>query len=82
MTHAHGQSGYQVRFDWGASGAAVIADGAHLVVWVDQLAPAGSGPEPMPVVGGTPGGVEFMPATLDNASLALRFRVRAVELSI
>jgi len=76
MTHAHGQSGYQVRFDWGASGAAAIAEGAHLVVWVDQLAPAGNSPEPMPVVGGTPGGVEFMPATLDDAADVAAFALR------
>ena len=75
MTHAHGQSGYQVRFDWGASGAAAIAEGAHLVVWVDQLASTSS-PEPMPVVGGTPGGVDFMPATLDDAADVAAFALR------
>lgn len=31
------QSSYQVRFDWGAEGARAIADGAHAVVWVDEL---------------------------------------------
>jgi len=76
MSHAHGQSSYQVRFDWGASGARSIAEGAHLVVWVDQLAPAGSSPEPMPVVGGTPGGVEFMPATLEDAPDVAAFALR------
>ena len=67
LATAHGQGSYQVRFDWGAEGAMAIADGAHLVVWVDQLAAAGGSSEPMPVLGGTPGGVELMPATLDDA---------------
>lgn len=31
------QSVYQVRFDWGVSGAGSIGDGADVVVWVDQL---------------------------------------------
>lgn len=31
------QEQYQVRFAWGAGGAARIANGAHLVVWVDVL---------------------------------------------
>jgi len=64
---AHGQGSYQVRFDWGAAGATAIADGAHLVVWVDQLAASHGGAEPMPVLGGTRGGVELMPVTLDDA---------------
>lgn len=34
---AHGQSAYAVRFDWGATGAAAIADGAQLAVVVDVL---------------------------------------------
>jgi 2-phosphosulfolactate phosphatase len=37
MSIAHGQGTYQVRFDWGEPGAAAIAPGAHLVVWIDQL---------------------------------------------
>jgi hypothetical protein len=32
-----GQRKYQVRFGWGAAGAARIAADAHLVVWVDVL---------------------------------------------
>ncbi len=67
MSSAHGQDSYQVRFDWGATGAACIAPGAHVVVWVDQLGPLGA-PEPMPLLGGTPGGVELVPATLDEAA--------------
>lgn len=31
------QTKYQVRFAWGAEGAARIADGAHLLVWIDVL---------------------------------------------
>jgi 2-phosphosulfolactate phosphatase len=34
---AHGQSSYDVRFDWGPTGAAAIAAGAHLAVVVDVL---------------------------------------------
>ena len=37
MTTPHAQSQYQVRFDWGAAGAAAIADDADVIVWVDQL---------------------------------------------
>lgn len=66
MSNAHAQASYQVRFDWGALGAAAISPGAHVVVWVDQLAALGT-PEPMPVLGGTPGGVELMIATLEEA---------------
>lgn len=73
---AHGQGNYQVRFDWGASGATAVAPGAHLVVWVDQLAAADGESEPMPVLGGTPGGVELMPATLDDAADVAAFALR------
>jgi len=68
LATAHGQGSYQVRFDWGAAGATAIAEGAHLVVWVDQLAAADGSTGPMPVLGGTPGGVELMPVTLDDAA--------------
>jgi hypothetical protein len=38
---ARTQQQYQVRFAWGTAGAGRIAEGAHLVVWVDVLpAPA------------------------------------------
>ena len=37
MTSASNQSRYQVRFDWGVSGADAIAPGAHVIVWVDAL---------------------------------------------
>lgn len=43
---SEGQSGYQVRFDWGLAGASVIGVDADAIVWVDQLgastAPAGA----------------------------------------
>ncbi|HEY4151809.1 MAG TPA: hypothetical protein VGM38_00665 [Pseudolysinimonas sp.] len=37
MSNPHSQSSYQVRFDWGQAGAETISDGAHVLVWVDQL---------------------------------------------
>jgi 2-phosphosulfolactate phosphatase len=40
VSNPHGQGTYQVRFDWGAAGADAISDGAHVVVWVDQLGEA------------------------------------------
>jgi 2-phosphosulfolactate phosphatase len=36
----HSQHQYQVRFDWGTTGARVVGDGADVVVWVDVLAGA------------------------------------------
>ncbi|MDQ1512621.1 MAG: hypothetical protein QOC59_463, partial [Microbacteriaceae bacterium] len=33
------QSRYQVRFDWGVSGASAVADDADVLVWVDALDP-------------------------------------------
>lgn len=36
-TEAHGQAAYAVRFDWGPTGAAAIADDADLAVVVDVL---------------------------------------------
>jgi 2-phosphosulfolactate phosphatase len=33
----HGQTQYQVRFDWGRPGADAIGQGADVVVWVDVL---------------------------------------------
>lgn len=31
------QTNYQVRFEWGAEGARAVAEGAHAIVWVDEL---------------------------------------------
>jgi phosphosulfolactate phosphohydrolase-like enzyme len=40
VSNPHGQGTYQVRFDWGAAGADAISEGAHVIVWVDQLGEA------------------------------------------
>jgi 2-phosphosulfolactate phosphatase len=45
VTSPRNQPQYQVRFDWGLSGASNIAPGAHIVVWVDALATA-QAPDP------------------------------------
>lgn len=31
------QARYQLRFDWGSAGAAAIADGTDVVIWVDEF---------------------------------------------
>lgn len=46
MNDARNQTQYQVRFDWGMDGAAAIAPGAHIVVWVDAL-PTPAAPDPL-----------------------------------
>lgn len=56
MSEAQLQGAYQVRFDWGSDGARAIRDGAHVVVWVDQL-----GTE------APPSGAGVTPATLETA---------------
>lgn len=80
MSAAQSQGTYQVRFDWGARGAEAIAAGAHVVVWVDQLAAAGdiggTSGELMPLLGGSPGGVELMPAILEEAANVASFCFR------
>ena len=43
MTSPRSQTSYQVRFDWGAAGAAAIAVEADVVAWIDEL-----GEEPRP----------------------------------
>jgi phosphosulfolactate phosphohydrolase-like enzyme len=43
------QPQYQVRFDWGLAGAAAIAPGAEIVVWVDAL-PTPLAPDPAVLV--------------------------------
>ena len=50
MTDPRIQSRFQVRFDWGLDGAAVIGDGAHIVVWADALATPGA-PDPLTIEG-------------------------------
>lgn len=51
MTSASNQSRYQVRFDWGIPGAAAIAPGAHVIVWVDAL--PGGAADPLAIAHGT-----------------------------
>ena len=36
----HAQSAYQVRFDWGRSGADAIGRDVEAIVWVDELGAA------------------------------------------
>lgn len=43
MTSPRSQTSYQVRFDWGSSGAAAIAVDADVVAWIDEI-----GSEPVP----------------------------------
>ena len=43
MTSPRSQTSYQVRFDWGSSGAASVGIDADVVAWVDEL-----GHEPAP----------------------------------
>jgi 2-phosphosulfolactate phosphatase len=67
----HGQGTYQVRFDWGEVGAETVRDGAHVIVWVDQL-----GGE-LPALAS----IELMPATLETApDVASRALERQTEL--
>jgi 2-phosphosulfolactate phosphatase len=49
----HGQTQYQVRFDWGVNGARAIGDDADAIVWVDVLGDAAppSGAVPTVVAG-------------------------------
>ena len=69
VSTSHGQGDYQVRFDWGSRGADTVSPGAHVMVWVDQLAPA-------PGAAGDAGiaqalvtsSVDVMRATLDEAA--------------
>lgn len=42
------QPQYQIRFDWGLDGAAAIAPGAHIVVWVDALPSSALDPNDIP----------------------------------
>ena len=43
MTSPRSQTSYQVRFEWGTSGAASVAVDADVVAWIDEL-----GSEPVP----------------------------------
>jgi 2-phosphosulfolactate phosphatase len=55
VTTSHGQSPYQVRFDWGLAGATAVGEGADVVVWVDQLGPSQAG---LPAAGVVAGSIE------------------------
>lgn len=71
MTSPRTQSYYQVRFDWGATGARAVAEGAHAVVWVDEL-----GSEPVPELG-----VEVVAGALRSADAVARWSLeRQAEL--
>ena len=71
MSNPHGQGAYQVRFDWGTVGADTISEGAHVIVWVDQLEPGDQDGETLMI-----SSVDLMRATLEEAQeiadLALR----------
>ena len=43
MTSPRSQTSYQVRFEWGSSGAAAVAVDADVVAWIDEV-----GSEPVP----------------------------------
>jgi hypothetical protein len=53
------QPQYQIRFDWGYSGAADVAAGAHILIWVDALATSSFDPSriaaPVAILAGTVG---------------------------
>ena len=59
MSNPHGQTAYQVRFDWGPAGAETISDGAHVLIWVDQL----DGEDALVV-----SSIDLMRVTLDEAA--------------
>lgn len=67
MSDAHGQGSYQVRFDWGSAGADAICDGAHVLVWVDQL------PGESSLVSSS---IDLLRATLDEAADVAAFALR------
>lgn len=83
VTNARAQGNYQVRFEWGAAGAAVIAEDADALVWVDEL-----GEEPVP---GLPGVVAGSIATAEAVArwclakqeeLGGRFRIAVVAAGV
>jgi phosphosulfolactate phosphohydrolase-like enzyme len=68
------QEKYQVRFGWGAAGAARIAAGAHLIAWVDVLpdaatAAAGNGLEAGVVPASPPSGPEVLTVGLTDGTV-------------
>ena len=70
---SHAQAKYQIRFDWGADGAAAIATDADIVVWVDVLAPATEGATAVAAIDplalpGIPAGAPVVAGGLTTAS--------------
>lgn len=71
MVSPRTQNYYQVRFEWGAEGARAVADGAHAVVWVDEL-----GEQDVPELG-----VEVVAGALRSADAVARWALeRQAEL--
>ncbi|MEP6843948.1 MAG: hypothetical protein ABJA11_10520 [Pseudolysinimonas sp.] len=71
MGNPHAQDTYQVRFDWGSAGADTISQGAHAIVWVDQVGG--------PMIVAT--SIDLMRASLEEAAeVAEVARRRQVEL--
>ena len=80
MSSPRTQSSYQVRFEWGADGARAVADGAHAIVWVEEL---GSVPVPELAVEVVSGGLRSADAVARwslerQAELGGRFVVAVV----
>lgn len=48
MAAPDSQYRYQVRFDWGSSGAAAVGGGVDVLVWVDVLGAGQSSTDPLP----------------------------------
>ncbi|SDS14339.1 hypothetical protein [Microterricola viridarii] len=70
------QAKYQVRFDWGVAGAARIAPGADVVVWVDVLGPGlqhTGGHEPSGILDLLPTGIPVLGAGFTTASATARW---------
>jgi len=69
------QGRYQVRFDWGAPGAAAVGGDAHVIVWADAL-----GEDPVPLQD-LPGAAAVVRATLPTAK-AVADWVMALQLAL
>jgi hypothetical protein len=75
------QASYQVRFEWGAAGAAAVGQDADALIWVSQLA-AVAGP-PGSVSGALEGASELGDWALAQQELAGgRFRVAVVAAGV
>src|SRR6218665_1816395 len=69
MVDHRAQTSYQVRFEWGAEGALAVAEGAHAIVWVDEL-----GSEQLPDAG-----VEIVAGALRSAAAVARWSLERQE---